>query len=496
MNGTPEDQPPATAAPVSVSDDADVRSVSSDNDNERVREKLKQTTIAPAAASASRPGSGADTADLDHVMSSSEDPPRRTRKRSHDESDDDKTDAQDAERRKLNRHERKRSREITEADRLRAGSGLERVKTPPTHPEEAEGIAERVASPVGSLERKRSLGKLDKEEEEDQKKKISKTEEDRRKAEEEEKATKPAADAESAEGSSETKLPESSGFANTSSKSPFATTGAGVNIFAGASSPSIFANSKFGALSGSSASPFGTLGAKTSQSPFGTFGAKSASSGFGSGSAFGSSSGGSPFGGSSVFGSSAKSQPPKKPFGAPDDDGEKTDEDDNESEDGDERKDKCEDDAATAKALGLKEQEVMTGEEDETTIFKCFAKIFHFDRSAQTWKERGKGTLKLNRTTPSVDDFGLASDDEGEKKQPAKKMARLIMRTEGTLVVILNGALFKDMKVPEDEPNGTQLTLQLVENGEITLIAVKVRTNTAAKELYKYVLDLKKELWG
>jgi Ran-binding protein 3 len=192
MNGTTENQAPS--ATVVPDDTTDVRSVSSDNDGERVRERLKKTTIAPSAASSgcSRPGSGADTADQDHVMSSSEDPPRRSRKRSHDESDEDKADGEDVERaRRVKVHERKRSRETTEADRLRAGSGLERVKTPPTHPEEEnESIIERVASPVGTLERKRSLGKLDKEEqEEDQKKKISKTEEDRRTAEESETTT-------------------------------------------------------------------------------------------------------------------------------------------------------------------------------------------------------------------------------------------------------------------------------------------------------------------
>ena len=155
----------------------DVRSASPDNDNERVREKLKNATIAPAT---SRPGSGAKD---------SEDEPRRTRKRSHDESDDEHLEADDGRTsRQRTAHERKRSREHTERT---AGEALERVKTPPTHPEEdeVEGIAERVASPTrGGLERKRSLGKLDKEGDADQKKKMSKTEEERRK--EEEKGTK------------------------------------------------------------------------------------------------------------------------------------------------------------------------------------------------------------------------------------------------------------------------------------------------------------------
>jgi Ran-binding protein 3 len=116
---------------------------------------------------------------------------------------------------------------------------------------------------------------------------------------------------------------------------------------------------------------------------------------------------------------------------------------------------------------------VMTGEEDETTIFKCNARAFHFDKDAKAWKERGRGVLKLNRTTPSVDGFGLASDDEGETKAPAKKSGRLIMRTDGTLVVILNAAIYEGMK-PGAEPSGNQLPLTVMENGSNVPIALKV----------------------
>jgi Ran-binding protein 3 len=161
----------------------------------------------------------------------------------------------------------------------------------------------------------------------------------------------------------------------------------------------------------------------------------------------------------------------------------------------------------------------MTGEEDETTIFKCNAKVFLFDKEAKVWKERGRGQLKLNRTMPSVDEFGLTSDDdgEGEKKEPVKKRARLIMRTEGTYVVFLNAALFDGMK-PGDEPTGNQLNLGVMENGVLVNIALKVwlwrlggcqgcggadfthhtqvRNNTVAKELHQHISDVLKELWG
>ena len=288
-------------------------------------------------------------------------------------------------------------------------------------------------------------------------------------------------------------LPENSGFANTSVKSPFAAASSGANIFGGgANSTNLFANSKFGALSGSSASPFGTLGAKSgSQSPFGSLGSKVPSSGFGSGSAFGSSSGGSIFGGSSVFGAPASAKPiaVQKPFGAPDDD--KSDEEDSDDDDGEKKDKPSREDDGSVKPLVLKEQDgrftlaavlgrladdlatVMTGEEDETTIFKCNAKIFQFDAEAKAWKERGKGQLRVNRTTPSIDDFGLASDDEGEKKEPRKKSARLIMRTDGTYVVILNTLIYREMKIGE-VPTTRQLQFLAQDNGGLTNITVKV----------------------
>jgi hypothetical protein len=193
-------------------DDLDTISVSSEN--EGVREKLKKTTIAP---SSSRPESAAkndderedeamaspvtdvdkemaspeiEVLDVDKAMASPEtevldadkptptevvdDGKRRSRKRSHDESDEDNSGSQDEGRRKRT-HERKRSREISEEDRVKVGSGLERVKTPPTHTEETtEAIADRVADhSKGAFERKRSLGKLDKEEDVVQKTKVS-----------------------------------------------------------------------------------------------------------------------------------------------------------------------------------------------------------------------------------------------------------------------------------------------------------------------------------
>ena len=119
----------------------------------------------------------------------------------------------------------------------------------------------------------------------------------------------------------------------------------------------------------------------------------------------------------------------------------------------------------------------MTGEEDETTIYKCNARVFIYDTGVKAWKERGRGSLKLNRTTPSVSDFGLASDDDeggqGDKKQ-AKKSARLIMRTDGTFVVILNTPIYESMKLG-DPPATNVLSILAMESGKLANISIRVR---------------------
>jgi len=71
-----------------------------------------------------------------------------------------------------------------------------------------------------------------------------------------------------------------------------------------------------------------------------------------------------------------------------------------------------------------------TGEEEEQTEFEVRAKLFEFTKNGEThtWKERGSGTLKcnFNKTT---------------------EKARLVMRTDNALRVILNATLFPTMSV-------------------------------------------------
>ncbi|KAF2836029.1 hypothetical protein M501DRAFT_280467 [Patellaria atrata CBS 101060] len=318
----------------------------------------------------------------------------------------------------------------------------------------------------------------------------------------------------------ETKIPPSSGFANTSSTSPF-------GALAGSKSPpsqpqtssTAFAKSGFGALANSTSSPFGSMSPSTgNKSPFGAFGTsttsklssfaspvatdKPSSTTFGGGATAGDKSpfaaafststlgngtsgfsglGASSFGSrlSSGFGTLAGgglssfasgggqitglSEKPAKPFGAPESDEEEDDEDDTDDEDDeDAQKDEDREDNEAPKTKAIifdgdekkdKRKDVETGEENETTVFVSRAKLYTYVKvdgksDKKEWKERGVGTLKLNKRNAST----TVNDDDteaGPKVEPVK--ARFVMRADATHNVILNTAVQKDLKVGDPQ---------------------------------------------
>ncbi|KAH0544292.1 hypothetical protein FGG08_001555 [Glutinoglossum americanum] len=348
----------------------------------------------------------------------------------------------------------------------------------------------------------------------------------------------------------ETKIPPTSGFANTSAISPFGTLaskapsvfGSGTATTAQTSS-SAFASSGFAALSGSSTSPFGALGTSPpSSSPFGALGAakSTGASGFGtllstgkSGPAPSGSFGGTPFGmtssgfsglgsgfggvsgvglrdfssngGSGIIGLKEK---PHRPFGAPEDEteesGDETSGDEANGEDGKEGK---KEDVDVEKRFHP--QEVETGEEGETTIFSCRAKLFYFDKEEKAWKERGVGLFKLNATATEVeneyDRWSRSSDDStGEeagdsttKNADNKRKARLLMRADGVLRVVLNVPVFKGMKVGDEKgnpPTGRMVTFTALEDGKAVPLLVKTSSPANAKELCKHISEIQQEV--
>lgn len=81
------------------------------------------------------------------------------------------------------------------------------------------------------------------------------------------------------------------------------------------------------------------------------------------------------------------------------------------------------------------------------------------------------GTFKINVKE-------LLSDTEGGS---TKKTARMIMRADGVLRVMLNSPIFKGMPVGEvsgAEPKGKQLNLASVEEGKTVPLLLRVRDIT------------------
>ncbi|GFF80926.1 ran-specific GTPase-activating protein 2 [Aspergillus udagawae] len=291
--------------------------------------------------------------------------------------------------------------------------------------------------------------------------------------------------------------PVTSAFANTSAVSPFGSLGASKSKeeeptrSTPVTSTSAFASSSLAAFAGSEQSPFGSLGASTPsvfKSPAASESEKPAATGFAAGaSTSGFAALGSGFSGfSGAFGAAAKtggltsfasptapstfgSSTKDKPFGAADADEEEEEEDEAETgpkefeaEKPDER---------------FFERQIETGEEQEKTYFSGKAKLFQFTN--KEWKERGIGTFKVN-----------VKVTEGQED---KKAARMIMRADGVLRVMLNTPLFKGMKVGDpsgNEPNSKQIHLVGVEDGRTVPLLLRVGSEDAAKELYHVIQDL------
>lgn len=97
-----------------------------------------------------------------------------------------------------------------------------------------------------------------------------------------------------------------------------------------------------------------------------------------------------------------------------------------------------------------------TGEEDEESIHSIRAKLYLMAED-QSWKERGTGTLRVNVPKSSSD----------------KQSARLVMRADGVLRVILNVSLFKGMKCELQEKF---VRIVAFEEAKPVHYAIKVRT--------------------
>ncbi|KAF9393492.1 hypothetical protein BGX21_010739 [Mortierella sp. AD011] len=229
--------------------------------------------------------------------------------------------------------------------------------------------------------------------------------------------------------------PLSGGFGNTSAASPFASA-AGTNVLGNDSPKSVFGQS-----SSTSTIGFGALSENSTDSTAGSvFGAKSV---------VGSVSGaGTPLQKPSVFPPRLQSTPAtSSTFGSFNKEASfnsgsfMVDQDSSQdqdfgsllSQDTGDREDPeqadGEENFGTGVFTNADQIDVHTGEEDEISIYQTKGKLYADTEKTHSWKERGKGAFKIN------------------VNQSDTKLARLVMRTDGALRLILNVSIFEDMNV-------------------------------------------------
>nr|KMM68609.1 hypothetical protein CPAG_04935 [Coccidioides posadasii RMSCC 3488] len=512
----------------------DVEELSEDGSGERpVRQKLKETSI----AGLSRQPSPEDQPMPSQEPTSTDDNDRGRlrRKRSYDESRD--ADPADAESKKEDDggHRRKRSRDSKEensSDQEKEAEPIENRERTPSALRAPANEANKLLSP----KKKRGRDQLDKDDLKLEKNEAEKTGQAKNPADGEKpglSATNRTEEGEpekkrhrddsrerdvSKDDSSKASFPNP--FANTSATSPFASLDA--CKLAGSrskdeapktqpvTSASAFASSGLAAFASSEKSPFGTIGsnasvfksmkqaetsiqgkenvasattatpsplAATGASPFASFSGGFASSAFASFTSSAPQSSGR----LTSFASPASTTilgggPKTKPFGA--------------ASDGEEEEDDQGEDESRPAFEGLEEvkrddrffkQETETGEENEKTWYSCRGKLFQFD--GKEWKERGIGTFKIN----------VVETEESSASKRVVRSARMIMRTDAVLRVVLNSPLFKGMKVGDatgNEPTGKQIHLVGMENGKSTPYLLRTASLAAAKDAYHNIQDI------
>ncbi|KAI2998060.1 hypothetical protein CBS147346_8405 [Aspergillus niger] len=459
-------------------------SQASDNDGgERpVRHKLKETSITSAPKTST--DSDANMTGSAQEGSSSR-ASSRGRKRSFDEDEPEKNEDDAG-------HRRKRSRDSnSEEENANADVDVE----VPSQPQKGEEVTRDIAVP----KKKRSRDQLDKDESTvgASGEKADQNAAEEASTEKSEVEGQPEKKRHTDDAREKESAPITSAFANTSSVSPFGSIGAKAKEEeaskpAAATSSSAFAASSLAAFASSEQSPFGSLGSSTPsvfKSPASTDSPQPAATGFASaagtsgfaalGSGFSGFSGGfaaaKPAGGLTSFASpsapSVLGGSKTSAFGAPEEEEEK---EDDEEQAGDSGPGEFEQDKTDERFY---ERPIETGEENEKTYFSCKAKLFHFTN--KEWRERGIGTFKVNvRVTDGVED---------------KKAARMIMRADGVLRVMLNTPIFKGMTVGDGqgkEPKSKQINLASLENGRSVPILLRTGSEDLAKELYRVVREL------
>lgn len=122
----------------------------------------------------------------------------------------------------------------------------------------------------------------------------------------------------------------------------------------------------------------------------------------------------------------------------------------------------------------LQKQEIKSGEESEETIYQVNAKLYQLSDLKDGWKERGVGTIKVNKNINT-------------------EKARLVMRSRGILKVILNLPLVKGFNIQRGFPGSLQSEkfirmITVDDNKAPVQYAVKAGKEDTIQELYESII--------
>ncbi|XP_073227256.1 uncharacterized protein [Porites lutea] len=87
---------------------------------------------------------------------------------------------------------------------------------------------------------------------------------------------------------------------------------------------------------------------------------------------------------------------------------------------------------------------VVTGEEEEKNVLQSNCRLFVFDTTTHSWREKGRGVIRLNDMCQSMTEGIFQS--------------RLVMRTQGSLRVVLNTKLWPNMTLEKGNEKSLRFT--------------------------------------
>lgn len=105
--------------------------------------------------------------------------------------------------------------------------------------------------------------------------------------------------------------------------------------------------------------------------------------------------------------------------------------------------------SATGNSSSKRKYEAITGEEDESNVLQIHCRLYHWEAdetgaSSHSWREKGRGFLKLN--------------DKKSTETSEKFTSRLVMRTAGSLKLILNASLVSGMTFSKSSESSIRFT--------------------------------------